>query len=189
MSFCCMLPGIYSHISGRFSAHASGQENLPGFFLLPLFSSSFLLYPYKTHRLYDTRAQTGRLSEVAYYYHLYDSCFSMAQDFTAPGTVESTRRKDGSCHRRDARGLRADGWRVRGRHKTMFVSISGNKQPSHWQTFCKLDGKWVSGPWSSHCIAMENSVPFIEPQQSCRVSLLDGCWGRSAKVECFTLNV
>ena len=126
MFFYCMLPRIYSHFSGRFSAHASEQENIPGFFCSLCFPPVSSL-PLRNHRLYDTKAQTGRLNEVAYYYHLYDSCFSIAQDFTTLGAVESTKR----CHQRDARGLRADGWRVCRSHKTMFVSTSGNKQPSH----------------------------------------------------------
>lgn len=142
MSFCCMLPGIYSHISGRFSAPTSGQENLPGFFFF--FSLCFPLVsslPPRNHSLYDTKVQTGRFCEVAYYYHLCDFCFSVARDITVQRAVESTRRKDGPCHQRDARGLWAGGWRVLGSHNAMFVSTSGNKQPSHWQVFCKPDSK------------------------------------------------
>lgn len=99
-------------------------------------------------------AQAGRLSKVTYCYCLCASCFSMAWDLTVWGAVESTRRKDGLCHQRDARGLWADGWTVCGSHKTIFTSTSGNKQPCSWQSFCKPVGKQA-------CLALGSVVKAL----------------------------
>lgn len=99
-------------------------------------------------------AQAGRLSKVTYCYCLCASFFSMAWDLTVWGAVESTRRKDGLCHQRDARGLWADGWTVCGSHKTIFTSTSGNKQPCSWQPFCKPVGKQA-------CLALGSVVKAL----------------------------
>lgn len=115
--------------------------------------SSLPLKKHKNPQVSWWKAQAGRSSEVTYCYCLYDSCFSVAWDPTVWGAVESTRRKDGLFHQRDARGLWADGWRVCGSHKTitpehqainslardsLFVNQRANELASLW------------GLWSRH---------------------------------------
>lgn len=107
VSFRCLSAACFHAYILTFQADSQptlqGRKIFLGFFAAFVFLQ-FPPLPLKKHRLYDTKAQTGRLSEIPYFYHLYNSCFSTPQDFTARGAVESTRRKDGPCHQRMPEG-------------------------------------------------------------------------------------
>lgn len=108
-------------------------------FYLPLFPSSFLLTPKKSQTLW-WKAQAGRFSEVTYCCCLYDSGFSMARDLSVRCCAKHKRE---GCPVPAERCQRAVGRWLESMWKPQVhsTSISRNKQPCFWQSFCKPEGK------------------------------------------------
>lgn len=137
VSFRCLHPSIYSHISDRFSPHTSGQWNIYFISLCFLPVSSL---PLKKSQTLWWKAQAGRFSEVTYCCCLYDSGFSMARDLSVRCCAKHKRE---GCPVPAERCQRAVGRWLESMWKPQVhsTSISRNKQPCFWQSFCKPEGK------------------------------------------------
>lgn len=188
-----MLPCIYSHISGRFSAAIQGREflNIHIFFHSFCFPPVFSSTPKKKsqsfwHKGTNQQAQWGSLIAV-----IYVSCFSGAQDFTTLGAVETQAERTAPAPDPVREALRGCGqvagaWMEAMRPRwPVHQAVSSLNADRIFANSMVNELAWLWGLWSGQWIAIENSGLFIKLNSPTECP----CWHRSAELESFTLNV